>query len=51
MIEYRYHDKDVIFEGFNNPELRLIVNYDDVDHDAVDRDLPRILRALRAAEL
>ncbi len=30
----------------NQTELHIYVDYDDVDHDAVDEALPRILNAL-----
>ncbi len=48
LIPYDHYDKSITLTGPN--DMVISVDYDDVDHDAVDAWLPKIVEALNAIE-
>ena len=44
-------DKEIEIVGFKSRAIRMLIDYDDVDHNSVDKAVVKIVAALNAAKL
>ena len=51
MVSYYYEYKVIVLTGFKNPSIKMVIDYDDVNHKEVNEGVTKIVDVLNEAQL